>query len=32
MELDWVNSGALWWRCILTRLDPVDLIGWIEWI
>jgi len=32
MELGWVNSGAPWWRRILTGLDPVDLIGWIEWI
>ena len=30
--LDWVNSGAPWWRRILTGLDPVDLTGWMEWI
>ena len=32
MELEWVNSGALGWRRILTGLHPVDLIGWMEWI
>ena len=30
--LDWVNSGAPWWSRSLTGLDPVDLIGWMEWI
>lgn len=32
MELDWVNSRASWWRRILAGLDPVDLIGWVEWV
>ena len=30
--LDWINSGAPWWSRSLTGLDPVDLIGWMEWI
>ena len=32
MELGWVNSRASWWRRILAGLDPVDLIGWMEWV
>ena len=30
--LDWVNLGSPWWSRSLTGLDPVDLIGWMEWI
>ena len=29
MELDWVNSGAPWWRRILTGLDPVNF-DWLD--
>jgi len=30
--LDWVNLGSPRWSRSLTGLDPVDLIGWMEWI
>jgi len=30
--LDWVNLGSPWWSRSLTGLDPVDLIGRMEWI
>ena len=30
--LDWVNLGSPWWSHSLAGLDPVDLIGWMEWI
>ena len=32
MGLDWVNLRAPWWTRILIGLDPVDLIGRMEWI
>ena len=30
--LDWVNSGAPWGSRFLAGVDPVNLIGWMEWI
>ena len=30
--LDWVNSGAPWRSRLWIGVDPVNLIGWMEWI
>jgi hypothetical protein len=30
--LDWVNSGAPWRSRLWIRVDPVNLIAWMEWI
>ena len=30
--LDWVSSGALWRSGLWIGVDPINLIGWMEWI
>jgi len=30
--LDWVNSGAPWRSRLWIGVDPINLIGWMEWI